>query len=123
MRIEKRPGAEVDGHGVDGEIAAGQIGVDAAIEKGGEVVDVRPFHDAVGAEMLFAPEADDLAAERARAGQRIETGHVDIGRRGAEDQIADGATDDISVDRKVAKAREEAEEVVFDCHPEPAAPR
>ena len=91
------PDREIDGHGVDGEIAAGEIGVDAAVEQRGEIVDVRAVDDAIRAEMFFASEADDLAAQRAGAGERIETGHVDVGGSGAEDQIADGAADDVRV--------------------------
>jgi uncharacterized protein YggE len=62
--------------------------------------------------VIFAPEPDDVAAERAGAGERIETRHIDVGGRGAEDQIADRAADDVRIRGKSAKAREEAEEVV-----------
>jgi hypothetical protein len=62
--------------------------------------------------MILAPEPDDVAAKRAGASERIETGNVDVGGSGIENQIADCAADDVRIRWKRAKSGEEAEEIV-----------
>ncbi len=115
VRIEQRAGSQRHRHGVDREVAAGQIAVDVAVEDLREIEHVRAGDDAPGTEVVLA-EADDFPAERSRAGQRIEAGHVDVARCLAAQEIANGAADDPGIRVECAQIGEQTDQVVAQRH-------
>ena len=86
MRIAQLARCEIDGDGVDGEVAA------AEGRERREVVDVIPLHDAPG-DQVAAAELDDLASQALRDGERVVAFDVDVVRLAAEKEIADRAAD------------------------------